>query len=260
MPKIKKPKSLADVTIRQLIKYLSFEDELLKVQNNLETCQDSEIRFYKFEYYDIICKMIVAISSIPYKTLQLIKNPFDGNLNPVGEFAKVIAFFTHFFTLMKYEPKEPTMNGFYFRDTVESKPFQRKVKFHLFEFGQNTVIQQHYLLNEWSAFFSEAYEGMMKMDFSYLPRLIAIIAWPEHQINRILGEATGIKEEAYKRLNEEISKKEKIFQDLPLDITYEILHHFFFSSPKCKRIIRTYIVDKAMQKPRSKKDTINTMA
>lgn len=262
MPRIKesnKPKSLADVTIRQLIKYLSFEDELQNIFKKLESCEEYDIRFYKLEYYDLFCKMISAISSIPYETLQLIKTPFNSNLDPIGEFKSVIDHFSDFIKKMEYRPEEPTMDGFYFRSTLEKKRFQRKVKYHLFEFGQNTVIQQHYLLNEWSAFFASAHEGMTKVDFKYLPRLIAVIAWPEQQIDRVLGKMTAIRKESYQQLNEEIDKKEKIFYDLPLDVAFQILHHFFFSSPKCEKIIQTYLKDKVGQKQKQKKDTIKSM-
>lgn len=250
------PTTLADVTIRQLLKVIEQEQEIKSLKAKLKTANDK--RLLTVQLTQAYCLAIASCSTIPYQELIGIPNALDENMNVTGALGEIIDYYNDFFKTLNYQPQDNLFDRFDFEPKVRNKWWQIKKRlttYRLFDFGNSSVVQQLYFQSEWKYLFKQAHGRVESMDYAAMPKLIAAIAFPENELNLLFDKADSVID--HDAINNKIAERSELFLGLPLNVAYRCLDCFFFSCPNLERIIKMYFPEKAANKLSKRNTTVN---
>ena len=229
------PTGAYDITLRQLIEFQKIAPVLDEKMSAIK--EDVKDRIRVIQFFREFIKAASIVSGIDTEVFGSIRNPFDYEFNLQREFARV---FDHYYNLFhKLAYKQDMENGKqfkYFLFKTGSK--LRKEKYFLFNLTQCTVKQQFYFEEYLKKWIEEKVEGV-QMDLSYLPGMIAAIAWKKNELEFYAENADKIKDKTYENFHRIFSERSQKFLDLPVSTAYNCMDYFFFNCRNWKLNIPT---------------------
>lgn len=244
----KEPTSIADITIKQMVRILNSGKEV----KNIEINEAADL----INVFVAHCQLIADCSTIPISVLTSMPDAIGEDLKLKGVLKQVSDHFVKLFQDIAYKPNKELIKHFDF-----GKPkglFKKPKRYYLFEFGNSSVEQQLWFQSEWKFFFNEALEAVEQMDYTALPKLIACIAFPKDEIKMAFNRPDALKEDIANDLGNKLAERAIEFENLPLSIAYRCIDYFFFNSPKFQKVIRMYFPEGRASRQKQKGYTEST--
>lgn len=240
---------LDQVTLRDLIKFVEFADQSIKLSKKAMQVEGDELRSLVIEKAMLLCQIVSLFSNVKRERLENMEIQFDKNLNMRGELADLYSQCMPLIDKLTYEKGKYWNNG----DPMYFK-FKRQMYF-IFELGENTVRQQDWIENYWSEMIESEYDKLLVgIDWRRLPHLLAVTAYKKEEVNTTLGKAHKLKEAVYKDMENLIEDRAEMFLDLPVMTAYKFMDCFFFSLDALRSSTQTYgnqVAPLILPKPKS---------